>query len=223
VLRANRDRKGMKKSYLIVIVALIIGGSFFLWVHSIRRPYQATFSDSYIISGDGAGPYTTVYADVQTGGNLLVSSENSRPLRPFSVKFGNASWLDRGLFPMPPMLNSTDYYLSLMVGLLGHHWSEVASMRIGEHFETFEIMIDFHDLLDYEYLGALYRYPSPGGNMPLPPKLLEEGHAYMVREGEDRWVLDVDAWFLTMRGFRGRTNYVRLTFRMAIDFRPIII
>jgi hypothetical protein len=221
VLRADRDRKRMKRNHLLLIVALVAGGSFFLWLHSIRRPYQVTFSDGYLLAGDGAGPYVASYADVQSGGSLYVRSDNLPTLRSFSVKFGDAPWLDRGLFHMSPLLNSTDYYLHMTVGLMGHSWSEVMALRIGGHFEP-EIQIEVYGL-PFEYLGALYRPPSPSANIPLPSKLIDEGHAYMVKEGEDKWVLDVDAWFLTFRGFQGRTNYVRLTFRMAIDFRPIII
>jgi len=213
----------MRKAHLVLVMALVAGGAILLWAHSIKRPYQVTFSDGYLISGDGTGPYVAIAENLfQGGGALIVGSENSRPIRSFSVGFGNAMWLDRGFIEISPVLPSADYYLRMMVGFYGHSWSEVMARGIGEHFEP-ELLIELHSLVDYEYMESLYRYPLPTAPTPLPLNLLNEGHAYLVREGEDVWALDVDAWFITSSGFQGRTYYVRLYFRMTIDFRPMII
>jgi len=212
----------MKRAYLVLVIVLVAGGAILLWAHSMKRPYQVTFADGYLVSGDGAGPYIAVAENFyQGGGSLIVWSENSRPIRSFSVKFENATWMDRAFIDISSVLPSADYYLRLLVGFYGNSWSEVMARGIDEHFEP-EILIELNGLADYEYIGSLYRFPLPTSPTPLPPNLLDEGHAYLVKLGEDLWALDVDAWFITNRGFQGKTYYVRLYFRMTIEFRPII-
>jgi len=209
---------------VIAIVAIVILAAYSI-LHSIKRLIGVALSDNYLVVSDGLGPYTVsrvrssrVVSNPQDESSTCVDSHSELTSRFVSVKFEDAQWKDRGFLDIASKLPSADYRLSLHIGLLGHTWNYILSRMIGEHFEP-EICISFNNVTDGSFMGALYRNPT----RPAPPQQLStQGHAYLVREGEGELVLDVDAWFMTVVGFEGRTYYVRLTFRAIVIFKPLI-
>lgn len=217
----------MKKSKAIPIVIAIAVAfvSLALYgLHSTKMPH-VTFSGNDIES-DGNGPYdveqiqgsyplSLAYLIGNRFDQIYLTLDKQRFV---SVRFADVDWKDEDLIDKPPRLSSKRYRMEIFIydrDVL------IFEENIGDHLET-QISLHFYDWDTGEYVTQLDRGPPlPDRALSVPLEVLyNEGHAYLVRESEDVWVLDVNGWF---RALIGDSNYyVRLSFRMTLAFKGLI-
>jgi len=211
--------------------------------------YVASISEDGLISGDGKGDYvhgedgvsiqveSVQYALVDLTGHLM---NEPNPVRGTYVWFGKASWMDESLKPIGPILPSDRYTLTIIVHVFVENRSIIPTqMDIGTPYQPY-ISITVYNMeagvTEEGIVCLLVRTPIEGpqigfynhilnltGPTP-PPELYEDGYAYFTRTEGKTWVLDVDAWFLTLRArpipgtseYEILKDYVKLSIKMTI-------
>jgi len=225
-------RGWLKDIRLVILVFSILIASFFIYILYSTRRIQIIFSDEGDIVGDGEGPYVKgnrgveIIIDIheQPAVNeerVFLSTLDST--RCVFVKFLDVVWKDFYLRDKPPRMSSKQYSIDLIFGIdLGIVNSTLARMRIGERLEPTSIMIVFYDRETGEIQGRASRV-SPD----LPVELYEDGHAYIIKENENSWMFDVDAWFYVAIGptwppTTSMTYYIKLDFDMTLQIKGIL-
>jgi len=176
------------------------------------------------IVGDGGGPYV----DGVAGMRIYVQDAAAYSTNCFGLngyfsprlvyaRLGDVPWKDENLRDMPPRLPSKNWGVELDITIRN---GTIPKIGVGERLEPDSIYLLFWDPNSNNWtdlLRDLTYYPPP-------PELYGEGHAYVIGEGGDTWVLDVDAWFMNADwASNGLTKYwVRLNFNMTINIRSIL-
>lgn len=221
--------RGLKKKELrikyMLIIMLLASPLVPYRLHTIKRPL-VTFSEDGDIVGDGGGPYV----DGVAGMRIYVYDAAAYPSNCFGlngydsprfvyVRLGDVPWRDENLRDMPPRLPSKNWIVELDITIRN---GTIPKIGVGERLEPDSIYLLFWDPYSTNWTDMLrdltyYRPPS---------ELYKEGHAYLIGEGGDTWVLDVDAWFMNADWASNDVNtpkyWVRLNFRMTIDMKSLI-
>lgn len=169
--------------------------------------------------------------------------------RSVKVNFTQAPWKDANLRDVPSRLPSKNYRMNLIFFVIGYDGKPVDwyDMGIGEYlrYESPQIQIQFYlNDLDTGQLG-IYVWQEPTimeigpthdltasvifqyydvwlpTNTPEPPQSLrDDSHMTLTRVSDEKWVLDVNAWFLTyhltVRGDMLK-YYVKLSLYLTIS------
>lgn len=205
----------------IAVLAVAVGITLLLHPH---KKSQATFADNMILSSDLKGHYEDGVDDVVIKGFTGQSSINadyyqidmSRSSRSVFIRFGDALWKDENLVDISPRLPSQAYNVILLIGL---REESILQAKIGEHYKPFLYLIFVGP---YQVPYMMVRDLLPEGKTGYPPEpplgLYNEGHADFILEGQNKWVLDVDAWFrdsITTDFPAGPRYYVELSFTVT--------
>jgi len=219
--------RGLKKKEWrikhVLIIVLLVSPLVPYRLHTIKRPL-VTFSGDGDIVGDGGGPYV----DGVAGMRIYVYDAAAYPSNCFGLngylsprfvyaKLGDVPWKDENLGDMPPRLPSQNWSVEFDITIRN---GTIPKIGVGERLEPDSIDLLFWDPNSNNWTDMFrdLTYFRP------PPELYREGHAYVVSEGGDKWVLDVDAWFMNAdSASNGPTKYwVRLNFSMTINMRSIL-
>jgi len=180
---------------------------------------------SYRVIGDNGQPSIdgVLYGrdeDIYLGCLSLNSSSRS-----VIVNFTQAPWKDANLMDVPSRLPSKNYRMKLFLLVIGYEGKPVDwyKMGIGEYlrYKSLQIQVQFH-LNDYDtgqFKGlyvwrdnetdkvtfdfttrSIYRYYDvwlPTKTPEPPQSLRDDGYMTLTRIGDEKWALDVNAWFLT--------------------------
>jgi hypothetical protein len=190
-----------KEILLVIIIAIatlaVAVGITLLHPH---KRNQAAFADNTILSSDLKGSYEDGVDDVVIKGFTGQSNINadyyqidlSRSSRSVSIRFGDAHWKDEDLADVSPGLPSQAYNIILLIGL---REGSILQAKVGEHYKPFLYIIFIGP---YQAFHMMVRDLMPEGKTvpPEPPlELYNKGHADFILEDQNKWVLDVDAWF----------------------------
>lgn len=140
------------------------------------------------IVSDGNGPYEDGVAGIrfetygQGASYYLHGYESSRSV---FVRFAGIPWKNENLMDIPPrLLPSRNCRIQLSLDL-GN--DSISKMEVGGRLEITNIFLVFLDVDTFKYVAIMIGPPTA---------LYNQGHAYLVRESEDKWVLDVNTWLL---------------------------
>jgi len=118
-----------------------------------------------------------------------------------------------------PVLPTGDYRMAIQ---FGSHYEGLYRAEVGEQLEPF-IWLVLDDMESGERVIECVRDLTPPDNATnpaLPSVLYEQGNASLVRESEDVWILDVNAWFQAK--VQTTTYYVLLGFRLTLEYESLI-
>jgi len=210
----------MKVKHFVIMVFLAVILLIVVRLHTIKQ-LQVTFPDDKMISSDGKGPYVDGYSDIFFDHlqDTSFSMHGYISSRSVSVRFEDIAWKDGNLTDIPPRFPSRNCRIDLSF-YLGN--SSMHDMEVGGRLEPTSIYIGFLDTESYQYVTIMERDTYNAEYSFLPLILYNRGHVYLVREGEDDWVLDVDAWFLNTdpTSQMGLPKYYAyLNFTMKIEYR----
>lgn len=191
------------------LIALILLGVFiislFFYLYSARK-YQINFPDDKMIEGDGKGPYE----DGADGVQMYYAKNADRDVFIISmgfrfvwINFTNAHWMNESMKDIPSRFPSKLYGVGFSIG------SALSKMDIGER-QSPPISISLDD-------------PSAVLDIAYSPSLHGQSRIELIRESQDKWTLDVDAWFtsITQQDFpNGPYYYVKISFTMTIQTVP---
>lgn len=220
-------RKSFVTSKHVVTIVFIAVILVVIRLHTIKL-LQATFSNDRMIAGDGKGPYVDGYAGISFHDlDASFDLQGHGSSRSVFVKFADTPWKDYNLTDMPPRFSSRNCRIDLTF-YLGN--ISLRNMEVGRHYKPSEFLIAFLDTNTSEYVTDVVSDDAYNANgtvsSNLPPALVNQSHAYLVRVDEDTWVLDVNAWFLNHDFTLTLTNqpqyYVYLNFTMTIEYRNLI-
>lgn len=156
-----------------------------------------------MIASDGKGPYEEGVDDMQA---YPVSSSDFDKFiivigsRYVWINFSDAHWMNESMKDIPPRYPSKRYGVSFAIGAV------ISKMDIGVHQSPPIVFIldDADVVFDIAYSPSLYR----------------QGNIDLVRESQNKWTLDVDAWFtcINEQDFPyGPEYYVQIGFTMTIQ------
>ena len=124
-----------------------------------------------------------------------------------------------------PRLLTDSYHIQFVFNFDGIDYTK---LNVGERLTPGIISIDLIDKNDVNNFLLWTIARSDDVSQPItyvPPELFDDGHAFLSRESEDVWILDVDAWF-NAEAFVCQdvwiTYYFRASFKIVLEFRPII-
>jgi len=216
----------LKMKLIILIIVAIVAAFAFLayWGLHTTKMAHVTFSDDKDIVSDGLGLYVErsqhISAQKSAWGFLMqLFDDQGRSNRFVSVRFGNAYWKDANLQAVTPVLPTSDYRMAIQ---FGSHYEDMFKANIGKQLEPF-IWLVLDDMESGERIIECVRDLTPPDNAtyPAPPSVLyKQGNASLVRESEDIWILDVNAWFRAK--VKTTTYYVLLGFRLTLEYESLI-
>jgi hypothetical protein len=232
MFKLSQKRKTTPTSPLVLLIIIIIGCGFVIYaLHSFTNIYQISFSDDGTIVSDGAGPYpvvpgvSTTEDSVRFSGVLPLSAQIRYSTRTVKINFNATQWEDENLAFTSPRLPTDSYRIELSFYFNG---TDYTKLQVGESLIPSEISINLVDKNDANNILPWTIDRSGDASIPVgyvPSRLYGEGHAYLTRESEDLWILDVDGWFKAqtyIRPYVWGTYYLRLSFKINLEFRSII-
>jgi len=188
---------------IILLAALITSLSVYLYFAKKNR----VILSGEMIASDGKGPYEEGADGVQTYYTKNGDRDTffiSMGFRSVWINFSSAHWMNESLKDIPSRFPSKLYVdVGFTIG------SAISKMDIGER-QSPPITIILND-------------PSAVLSIAYPTSLRGQSRIDLIRESQDRWTLDVDAWFesITREDFPdGPYYYVKLTFTMTIQAVP---
>jgi hypothetical protein len=222
--RQTKSFIGSKHIVLMVLVAIIL---IVIRLHAIKL-LQATFSNDGMIASDGKGPYVDGYAGIsffEQDASFDMQVHGSS--RSVLVRFAGIPWKDYNLTDMPPRFLSRNCRMDLTF-YLGN--ISMRNMEVGRHYKPSEFYIAFLDTDTLKYVTEMTSedaYNANGTVSSYLPPALNQGHTFLVRENEDTWVLNVNAWFqntdFTLSPLPNKPQYyVYLNFTMTIEYKNLI-
>jgi len=164
-----------------------------------------------MIASDGKGPYEGGVDGVQTystkifNRDVYVIQTGSR--RSVWIYFSDAHWMNESMGSMPPRFPSRQYMVDFTI------YAVPSGMEIGER-QSPTVQITLYD-------------PDARFDSANLPSTYGQNRLEMVRASQDKWTLDVDAWFMgydlpiTQSPFP--TYYVRISFTMTMQAVPSYI
>jgi hypothetical protein len=228
----SQKRKITPTSPVVLLIIVIVGCSFAIYaLHSFKNIYQISFSDDGTIVSDGAGPYPVVPGvsetedSVRFSGGLPLYAQIRYSTRTVKINFEATQWKDENLVDTYPRLPTDSYRIELSFNFNG---TDYTILQVGERLTPYEISINLIDKNDANNVLPWNIDRSDDASIPIayvPPQLYNEGHAYLTRESEDLWMLDIDAWFKAqtyVHPYVGGTYYLRLSFKINLEFRSMI-
>jgi len=215
------SKKAMLLIIAIALLAVTVGITVLLYPH---KRNQAVFADNAILYSDQRGPYEDGVDDIIIKSYVGQSNINadyyqidmSRSSRSVSIRFEDARWKDENLVDISPRLPSQAYNVILLIGI---REESILQAKMGEHYKPFLYLIFIGP---YQVFHMMVRDLMPEGNKEYPHEpplvLYNQGYADFVLEDKNKWVLDVDAWFIdciNMYSPAGPRYYVKISFRVT--------
>jgi len=226
----------MNRKILIILSTVLLCAIIFVIYSQIQPPsdgdadenysiYQLSLDDDKVVMSDGGGPYevpeSAFVAFVPPSSPDSIVFQMSQPgtiysARNITVRFSDAQWKSLSLMDILPKHATESYYINAYFFFSG----KLADVNVGDRVNIPEISIDLVDVNNRSnYIWTIGRCDN--ATVPLvyvPPQLYDEGHVELIRESNDVWIIDVDAWFIAhYADVQG--NYIRLSFIMTITFR----
>ena len=166
------------------------------------------------------------------------------------VNFTHALWKDANLRDVPSRLSSKNYHMILVFLVIGYDKKPVDfyNMGIGEYlqYKSPQIQVQFrlNDFDTGQFTGiyvwqeptirelgvthdltasTIYQYYNvwlPTNNTEPPQSLRDDSHMTLTRVSDEKWILGVDAWFLTYyRTIWGNMlkYYIKLSLYLTIN------
>lgn len=197
---------------VIVLVAAIAAIASLVFYLYTAKKYLIHISDDKMLASDGKGPYEEGVDGIQA---YSVSSSDFDKFiivmgsRFVWINFSDAHWMNGSMADLPPVFSSKRYGIDFVIGAV------LSKMNIGEH-QSPTISIELYDANTARLLSLF-------DIVYAPLSLRQQNRIDLARESQDKWSLDVDAWFMGIKPEDrpyGPKYYVKISFTMTIETVP---
>lgn len=193
-----------RKNKLVIIILLSVFITILTYYLYSSRKIRVDLTGGKIIVSDGKGPYEDGVDGVQIFSTKIFDLdvfEIQTGRRSAWIDFSNARWVNESMGDIPSGLPSGQYSVDFIIGAVP------SRMDIGERQSP---------------IILIYLY-SPDARFDIAiPSQHEQNHVDLVRESQERWTLEVDAWFISydlpIRDVP--VSYVRISFSMTMHAFP---